>query len=131
MKIQNDPPTTFAQRLRSDSLYHILNLWYRDCYEEVCNKLEKLQLQLELYKSKYLEIRRALEVTRRSNRIQQRRIQEMQDTIQLKNRLFREIFEQFPEVRSQYDYMQVLSSDSETDTDEDLAYLPVRRRLRY
>lgn len=130
----NTPP--LPKKDLSDTLYHIMNLWYYDAYEETSKQLWKSQALVQFWETRYKEMRNSRDRLRASNRIQQRRIGELHDTIHVKDRFIREIFEQFPDVRAQHEFQLAQFNqdmeDSEEDTEEeDLLDLRVRRRLAF
>lgn len=135
MKYPNLPPHNITQD-SADKAFDILQLWYREAYEESARVNQRLQSEVSFWATKYSETKKSRDLLRQSNRVQQSRIYELESTVHVKDRFIREIFAAFPDARNAYEITlaEFQTDESETESEPeavDLRDLPVRRRLSF
>lgn len=132
MKPSNQPPKSRISQQEADRAFNILQLWYREAYEESAKKNQRLQSEVSFWSARYHEMARSRDLLRQSNRVQQSRIYELEQTVHFKDAVIREIFQNFPSVEANY---RVLLSDfdsgEDTEDTEEEDLLPTRRRLEF
>lgn len=86
-----------AYYCRNRKVWEILQLWYRDAYEESQQKYNTLCKGVKALQSQEIRLKRSNFALRRSSRIQQRTIQVLRGENQVLHDVFARMRQQFPQ----------------------------------
>lgn len=134
MKKKSNQLPTYSTNQKT---WEILNLWYKDQYEEIKRENEQKKVQIKTLQYQLTKTRRTRDMYRIQTQHAMSRVEYVNEENQTLRRLISEIFEGNPEIRQRYEIEQFIEQDTEQDElseteSEDMFYIPpVARRLDF
>jgi hypothetical protein len=119
-------------------VWEILNLWYKDQYEELRSDHRRRFLEVKQLREQLRKTMRQRDLHRMAANFGQRRIQHLETELATLRNLLNEIFDGNPTIRERYVIERDLEETEteretfESDDSEDLFFVPeTRRRLEF